>query len=466
MHLAKYKPEDKYVAIKMIDLDLFERNQIEELRRELQIMTLSRHPNLLPVYGSFVHGHKLYIVTPFLSAGILIDLFILKAFSCMSIGSCLDLMKTEYSEGMEEMAIATILRQALLGLDYLHRNGHIHRDVKAGNLLMDEDGSVLLADFGVSSSLTEGGERKAQRRTFVGTPCWMAPEVLSPERGYDQKADIWSFGITALELANGEAPYAKFAPLKVLMLTLQHDPPRLDRSKTKHKYSRAFQQMIELCLQKDPTKRPSSEKLLEHPFFRQAKTKAYLARTILENVTPLINRPVRRTSQPTADRKSHISWDFRGISAALLPAADSVSDTCSEPDSSSPSSLLQGETKPMTKGRFTIDVSRDESASPVHSETNSPSRRKFEITRSDGLEGVGRRKSVRFASVSSTSGSDYTRSPSRSRTNSNNEEVVMQLLSECKENLGNIKLDAIEELEAHVQLLLIKNQELRKRLSD
>lgn len=200
-------------------------------------MSLSKHPQLLPVYGSFVHGSKLYIVTPFLSAG-----------------SCLDIMKTAFQEGMDESSIATILKQALEGLVYLHKNGLIHRDVKAGNLLIHEDGLVQLADFGVSSSLMETGERKGLRKTFVGTPCWMAPEVME-QSGYDYKADIWSFGITALELATGHAPFAKFPPIKVLMMTLQNDPPTLDRDSTKHKYSKTFKDMIDMCLVKDPAKR-------------------------------------------------------------------------------------------------------------------------------------------------------------------------------------------------------------------
>ena len=137
---------------------MFERNQIDELRREIQIMSLSKHPNLLPIYSSFVNGSRLYIVTPFLSSG-----------------SCLDIMKTAFPQGLDETCIATILKQALQGLDYLHKNGLIHRDVKAGNLLMDETGFVQLADFGVSSSLMDNGERRGVRKTFVGTPCWMAP---------------------------------------------------------------------------------------------------------------------------------------------------------------------------------------------------------------------------------------------------------------------------------------------------
>ncbi|KAI8801129.1 kinase-like domain-containing protein [Cladochytrium replicatum] len=275
VYIAKCLPMNKHVAIKMIDLDMFERNQIDELRREIQIMSLSKHPNLLPVHGSFVSGSKLYIVTPFLSAG-----------------SCLDIMKTAHPEGLEEVTVSTILKQALQGLEYLHKNGLIHRDVKAGNLLMDDDGLVQLADFGVSSSL-DTGERRGMRKTFVGTPCWMAPEVME-QSGYDFKADIWSFGITALELATGHAPFAKYPPIKVLMLTLQNDPPTLDRDTTKHRYSKGFKEMIDTCLQKDPSKRPTAEKLLQHPFFKQAKKNQYLVQVLLKGLPSITSRPHNR----------------------------------------------------------------------------------------------------------------------------------------------------------------------------
>lgn len=161
VYRALYKPLQLTIAIKMMELDAFERHQIDELRRELQIMTLCRHPHVLPVYGSFVHESKLYVLMPYVAAG-----------------SCLDLLRRSFTEGLEEVWIATILKQSLSGLDYLHRNGHLHRDVKAGNLLMGDDGTVYLADFGVSSSLTEHGERKSHRRTFVGTPCWMVSSVF------------------------------------------------------------------------------------------------------------------------------------------------------------------------------------------------------------------------------------------------------------------------------------------------
>lgn len=202
VNMATYLPNGKAVAIKIIDLDRFERNQIDTLRREIQVMTLCRHVNLLSILTSFVHESQLWIVTPFLGGG-----------------SCLDLLRCgEFRGGiLDEVAIATILLQALQGLEYLHGNGHIHRDVKAGNLLIDLDGQVELADFGVSSSLLDCGREGGGgvRKTFVGTPCWMAPEVMEMTRGYDSKADIWSFGITAYELACGSAPFAKLPPMKV-----------------------------------------------------------------------------------------------------------------------------------------------------------------------------------------------------------------------------------------------------------
>ncbi|CEP07635.1 hypothetical protein [Parasitella parasitica] len=302
VYSAVYLPHNKRVAIKVIDLDMFERNQIDELRRETALMALSKHPHVLRVYGSFVHGSKLYIVTPY-----------------MAVGSCLDIMKLSFPDGLDEISIATILKQALEGLAYLHKNGHIHRDVKAGNLLMDEDGSVLLADFGVSSSLMETGERGV-RKTFVGTPCWMAPEVME-QADYDYKADIWSFGITAIELATGHAPFAKHPPLKVLMMTLNNDPPTLSRETATNKFSRTFKEMIDSCMCKDPAKRPPADKLLLHPFFKQAKKPEWLAKHLIADIPPIESRPIKKFPQKQVASSSTDEWDFNDEAAAAAAAA-------------------------------------------------------------------------------------------------------------------------------------------------
>ncbi|GMI99149.1 MITOGEN-ACTIVATED PROTEIN KINASE KINASE KINASE KINASE4, TARGET OF TEMPERATURE3 [Hibiscus trionum] len=264
-------PLNEIVAIKVLDLEKCN-NDLDGIRREVQTMTLIDHPNLLRAHCSFATGHNLWVVMPYMAGG-----------------SCLHIIKSAYPEGFEEPVIATLLREVLKALVYLHAHGHIHRDVKAGNILIDSNGAVKLADFGVSACMFDTGDRQRSRNTFVGTPCWMAPEVMQQLHGYDFKADIWSFGITALELAHGHAPFSKYPPMKVLLMTLQNAPPGLDYERDK-RFSKSFKELVAACLVKDPKKRPTSEKLLKHHFFKHARSCDYLTRTILDGLSPLGER--------------------------------------------------------------------------------------------------------------------------------------------------------------------------------
>jgi serine/threonine-protein kinase OSR1/STK39 len=264
-------PLNEIVAIKVLDLEKCN-NDLDGIRREVQTMSLIDHPNLLRAHCSFTAGHSLWVVMPYMSGG-----------------SCLHIMKSSFTEGFDEPVIATVLREVLKALVYLHAHGHIHRDVKAGNILLDSNGDVKMADFGVSACMFDTGDRQRSRNTFVGTPCWMAPEVMQQLHGYDFKADIWSFGITALELAHGHAPFSKYPPMKVLLMTLQNAPPGLDYERDK-RFSKSFKELVATCLVKDPKKRPSSEKLLKHHFFKHARPTEYLSRTILDGLAPLGDR--------------------------------------------------------------------------------------------------------------------------------------------------------------------------------
>ncbi|KAK9716709.1 hypothetical protein RND81_06G252100 [Saponaria officinalis] len=271
VYRALYIPFNSVVAIKCLDLDRCYSN-LDDIRREAQTLSLIDHPNVVKAYCSFVVERNLWVVMPF-----------------MAEGSCLHLMKTAYPDGIEEPAICSILKETLKALEYLHGHGHIHRDVKAGNILLDTNGLVKLADFGVSACMFDNGDRQRSRNTFVGTPCWMAPEVLQPGSGYNFKADIWSFGITALELAHGHAPFSKFPPMKVLLMTIQNAPPGLDYDRDK-KFSKNFKEMVAMCLVKDQSKRPTAEKLLKHSFFKHAKPPELSVKKLFADLPPLWDR--------------------------------------------------------------------------------------------------------------------------------------------------------------------------------
>ena len=200
-----------------------------------------------------------------------------------------------------------MLKELLLGLDYLHTSGKIHRDIKAANILLSNTGKVKIADFGVAAQLTN---IKSQRMTFVGTPFWMAPEVIQ-EMGYDFKADIWSLGITAIELVNGAPPNAELHPMKALFHIPKNPAPRLEGSK----FSRDMKSFVAACLVKDPDHRPTARDLLQHRFMQRAGR--------VDNLRGLI---VQRQQQAARQEEAtHLKY-YEETIKNLNPAKAAVSD--------------------------------------------------------------------------------------------------------------------------------------------
>ncbi|KAF9624534.1 hypothetical protein IFM89_011708 [Coptis chinensis] len=320
---AVYKARDiktsELVAIKVISLSEGEEGY-EEIRGEIEMLQQCSHPNVVRYFGSYQGEEYLWIVMEYCGGG-----------------SVADLMNVT-EEALEEQQIAYICREALKGLSYLHSIFKVHRDIKGGNILLTEQGEVKLGDFGVAAQLTR---TMSKRNTFIGTPHWMAPEVIQENR-YDGKVDVWALGVSAIEMAEGLPPRSTVHPMRVLFMISIEPAPMLE---DKEKWSLVFHDFVAKCLTKEPRLRPTAPEMLKHKFIEKCKwgasamlQKIEKARQIralmaaqeedqvLEETLPKLNEDYGDTVPskplnigiPSEDLPLESSWDHQ-TSAGVLP---------------------------------------------------------------------------------------------------------------------------------------------------
>lgn len=260
VYKAKNKETGALAAAKVIETK--SEDELEDYMVEIEILATCDHPHIVKLLGAFYWDGKLWIMIEFCPGG------------------AVDATMLELDRGLTEPQIQVICRQMLEALHYLHSKKIIHRDLKAGNVLLTQDGDIKLADFGVSAKNVKTLQK---RDSFIGTPYWMAPEVVMCETmkdtPYDYKADIWSLGITLIEMAQIEPPHHELNPMRVLLKIAKSDPPTLS---CPSKWSLEFRDFLKTALDKNPETRPSAAQLLEHPFVSKVTSNRALRELVAE----------------------------------------------------------------------------------------------------------------------------------------------------------------------------------------
>ncbi|XP_042736631.1 serine/threonine-protein kinase 10 isoform X1 [Lagopus leucura] len=260
VYKAKNKETGALAAAKVIETK--NEDELEDYMVEIEILATCDHPHIVKLLGAFYWESKLWIMIEFCPGG------------------AVDATMLELDRGLTEPQIQVICRQMLEALHYLHSKKIIHRDLKAGNVLLTQDGDIKLADFGVSAKNVKTLQK---RDSFIGTPYWMAPEVVMCETmkdtPYDYKADIWSLGITLIEMAQIEPPHHELNPMRVLLKIAKSDPPTLS---CPSKWSLEFRDFLKTALDKNPETRPSAAQLLEHPFVHKVTSNRALRELVAE----------------------------------------------------------------------------------------------------------------------------------------------------------------------------------------
>lgn len=279
---ALHRSTARTVAVKRVPVD----EDLGELIEEINVMKECRSPYVVQYFGSYYKEPELWIVMEYCAGGSVMDIM-------QILGRCLT-----------EPQIACTMASVVQGLRYLHSIRKIHRDIKSGNILLNNEGHAKLADFGVSGQLSD---QMAKRQTVIGTPYWMAPEVIK-EVGYDVKADIWSLGITCIEMAEGNPPHHNIHPMSAIFLIPSKPAPTLQDPS---KWSKDFIDFLSRCLNKDPEARASAEELLKHPFVTKLKRPNALA-DLVDEALVAISLAGGRESALGLDSSSSSSDDEDG----------------------------------------------------------------------------------------------------------------------------------------------------------
>jgi serine/threonine protein kinase len=269
LYLAKHIPTGKVICLKFTDLHLStDYELIDEVINNVKNSKMLKHHNIMPAFVIFVNESHLWTAT------------------IAVYGTMRSIMSENFPYGFSEPTVATILKEAIKGIAYIHENHMIHNDIKADNILLDLHGEVRVCGFRQMANLQQGGHYINSTFSLVGDNIeWAAPEVMTQNSNYTQSADIYSLGITALELAFNQTPFDGWPPLKILLCKTEYGCPNIRNTK---QFSKNFYKFVQACVQKDAKlryqvlSRPTIHECLEHPFFKQAKNGHFLEQVIMK----------------------------------------------------------------------------------------------------------------------------------------------------------------------------------------